>query len=131
MPGHDEKRIMLTAFSLHFQDDERAWRAGLEPSRAAKIIFPVTGRTINGTEIFQEGFGRCRARNEEAQGRNAEERPIRQDGQKPQAGDRYRSFRGQSRRRESPEEGIEEKKDGQEDNQEDNQEAKSQKVTAP
>jgi hypothetical protein len=100
-----------------------------------KDYFSRNRETNHGTEIFEESFGRRRARDEKAQGRDAEERPIRQDSQKPQAGNRDRPFRGEGRRRESPEEGIEENNDGQENgqenSQENDQEAESQKVTAP
>ena len=71
-----------------------------------RLFLPQPGDN-HGTEIFQEGIGRRRARDEEAQGRDIEERPIRQEGQEPQTGDRDRSFRGPGRRRESPEEGDE------------------------
>jgi hypothetical protein len=67
----------------------------------------------HGTKIFQESIGQGRARDEKAQGRNVEERPVRSQGQEPQAGDRHRSFRGEGGRKEGPEEGLEEEKDRQ------------------
>ena len=39
-----------------------------------------------------------------AQGRDPEERPFRQEGHQPQAGDRDRPFRGEGRGKEGPEE---------------------------
>src|SRR5258706_16365209 len=65
----------------------------------------------HGTKIFKEGIGQGRTRDEEAQGRDSEERTIRSQGQAPQAGDRNRSFRGEGGRQEGPEEAFEEKED--------------------
>jgi hypothetical protein len=67
----------------------------------------------HGTKIFEESIGQGRTRDEEAQGRDSEERPIRPEGQEPQAGDRHRAFRGEGGRKEGPEEGLEEKEEGQ------------------
>src|ERR1700733_1618678 len=53
------------------------------------------------TEIFEEGVEHRRTRDEEAQGRHLEERPLRPHGQEPQAGDRDRPFRGAGRGREA------------------------------
>src|SRR5258708_33456021 len=66
------------------------------------------------TKIFKEGIGQGRTRDEEAQGRDSEERPIGSQGQAPQAGDRNRSFRGEGGRQEGPEESFEEKEELQE-----------------
>jgi hypothetical protein len=79
-----------------------------------KDYFLLSRENTHGTEIFQESIGRRRACDEKALGRDAEERPLRQEGQEPQTGDRHRSFRSEGRRRESPEEGGQEKEDGQE-----------------
>jgi hypothetical protein len=68
----------------------------------------------HGTKIFEEGIGQGRTRDEEAQGRDSEERPIGSQGQEPQAGDRDRSFRGEGGRQESPEEAFEKKEELQE-----------------
>ena len=77
----------------------------------------------HGTKIFKEGIDRRRTRDEEAQGRDVEERPIRQKGDEPKAGDRDRPFRGAGRRQEGAEESFQEK-----DGEESRQEAKSQEV---
>src|SRR6266852_909783 len=68
----------------------------------------------HGTKIFEKGIRQSRARDEEAQGRHSEERPLRQESHEPQAGDRDRSLRGEGRGQESPEEGREKKEGGQE-----------------
>src|SRR5260370_32126480 len=65
----------------------------------------------HGTKIFEEGIGQGRTRDEEAQGRDSEERSIRSQGQEPQAGDRNRSFRGEGGRQEGPEEALREKEE--------------------
>src|SRR5229473_2065788 len=75
----------------------------------------------HGTEVFEKGIRQSRARDEEAQGRDSEERPLRQESHQPQAGDRDWSFRGEGGRQESPEEGRDEK--------EGRQEAKVEEVT--
>src|SRR6266480_142507 len=68
----------------------------------------------HGTEIFEESVSQGQARDERAQGRDSEERPVRSQGQGPQAGDRDRSFRGEGGRQEGPEEGLEKKEELQE-----------------
>ena len=72
--------------------------------------FPGNREVIHGTKIFEESFRRRQARNEEAQGRHLEERPFRQDGEEPQAGDRDRTFRGAGQGQEGAEEGQEDSK---------------------
>jgi hypothetical protein len=62
----------------------------------------------DGTQIFEEGVGGCRARDEEAQGRYVKERSLGQEGQEPQTGDCDRSVRGEGQGQEGAEEGIEE-----------------------
>ena len=57
------------------------------------------------TQIFEEGIRQRRARDEEAQRRHVEERPVRSNGQEPQAGNRDRSLRGAGRRTQGAEEG--------------------------
>src|ERR1051325_2038215 len=55
--------------------------------------FPATtGRKRYGEEILQRRVQKSRGRDEEAQEGHAEERPLRQEGQEPQAGDRDRTF---------------------------------------
>ena len=73
----------------------------------------------NGTQIFEEGVERRRARDEEAQGWHAEERPLGQEGQEPQTGDCDRTVGGEGQGQEGAEEGREEtegykEKDGEE-----------------
>src|SRR6266566_7580989 len=68
----------------------------------------------HGTKIFEESVSQGQARDERAQGRDSEERPVRSQGQEPQAGDRDRSFRGEGGRQEGPEEAFEEKEELQE-----------------
>jgi len=77
----------------------------------------------HGTEIFEESICQSQTRDEGAQGRDSEERSIRSQGQEPQAGDRHRSFRGESPRSEGPQEGLEE--------QEERQKAEVEKVVHP
>jgi hypothetical protein len=67
----------------------------------------------HGTKIFEESIRQGRTRDEEAQGRDSEERPLGAEGQEPQAGNRDRSFRGEGGRQEGPEENLEEKEDRQ------------------
>src|SRR6266576_4981121 len=76
-------------------------------------LFSRNWENNHGTQIFEKGVRQGRARDEEAQGRDSEERPIGAQGQEPQAGDRHRSVRGEGGGKEGPEEGFEEK-DGQE-----------------
>jgi len=64
----------------------------------------------DGTQILEESVGGCRARDEEAQGRYVEERPLGQEGQEPQASDCDRSVGGEGERQEGAKEGIEEAK---------------------
>jgi hypothetical protein len=63
---------------------------------------------IDVTQIFEDGVGRRQARDEEAQGRHVEERPLRQEGQEPQAGDCDRAVGGEGQGQEGAEEGGEE-----------------------
>src|SRR4051812_18529507 len=66
--------------------------------------FPATtGRKPDGKEIFQGRVQKRRARDEEAQEGNVEERPLRQEGQEPQTGHRDRTFRGAQIGQERPE----------------------------
>jgi hypothetical protein len=58
----------------------------------------------HGTKIFNEGICHGRTRDEEAQGRDIEKRTLRTNGEKPQTGDRDRSFGGAGGATESPEE---------------------------
>jgi hypothetical protein len=62
----------------------------------------------NGTQIFEEGVDRRQARDEEAQGWHAEERPLGQEGQEPQTGDCDRTVGGEGGGQEGAEEGCEE-----------------------
>jgi len=62
----------------------------------------------DGTQILEESVGGCRARDEEAQGRDVEERPLGQEGQEPQAGDCDRIVGGEGQGQEGAEEGLEE-----------------------
>jgi hypothetical protein len=68
----------------------------------------------NGTQIFKEGVGRRQARDEEAQGWYAEERPLGPQGQEPQAGDCDRTVGGEGQGQEGAEEGSEEAEDEEE-----------------
>jgi hypothetical protein len=63
---------------------------------------------IDGTQIFEEGVDRRQARDEEAQGRYPEERPLGQEGQEPQTGDCDRPVGGEGEGQEGAEEGLEE-----------------------
>jgi hypothetical protein len=58
----------------------------------------------HGTKIFEKGIRQGRARDEGTQVWDFEERPVRQDGQEPQAGDRDRPFGSESCGGEGPEE---------------------------
>jgi hypothetical protein len=68
----------------------------------------------DGTQILKESVDRRQARDEKAQGWYAEERPLRQEGQEPQTGDRDRTVGGEGQGQEGAEEGIEETKDHEE-----------------
>jgi hypothetical protein len=85
-------------------------RNHLHPRR----LFSRKREKRHGTKIFEKGIRRCRTRDEEAQGRDFEERPFRQESHKPLAGDRDRSLRGEGGGQESPEQGREEKESRQE-----------------
>jgi hypothetical protein len=61
----------------------------------------------DGTQIFEEGVGGRRARDEEAQGRHVEERPLGQEGQEPKTGDCDRPVGSEGQGQEGAEEGIE------------------------
>src|SRR3954465_9913566 len=76
--------------------------------------FPATtGRKPDAKEIFQGRVQKRRARDEEAQEGNVEERPLWQEGQEPQTGDRDRTFRGAQVRQEGPEKEDRQKEDRQ------------------
>src|SRR3954468_9246841 len=70
---------------------------------------------IYGSQIFQESIRQGRPCDEEAQGRHAEKRPLRQEGIQSQAGDRDRTFRSAGGRQEGAEEEGREK-NGEEKN---------------
>src|ERR1043165_964778 len=77
--------------------------------------FPATtGRKRYGEEIFQRRVQKSRGRDEEAQEGHAEERPFRQEGQEPQAGDRDRTFGSAQIRQEGAEEEERQKRRPQE-----------------
>jgi hypothetical protein len=57
----------------------------------------------HGTKIFEKGIRQGRTRDEGTQRRDLEERPLRAEGYKPQAGDRDRPFRSEGHRGEGPE----------------------------
>jgi hypothetical protein len=80
----------------------------------AKISSRPPGGNDHGTKIFQESIERRQTHDEEAQGGDIEERPFRQESQKPQTGDRDRPFRSESKRQEGTEEVLEEEEDEQE-----------------
>jgi hypothetical protein len=63
----------------------------------------------HGTEVFEKSVRQGWTRDEKAQERDFKERTIRQEGQEPEASDRDRAFRGESRRKEGPEEDLEKK----------------------
>src|SRR3954465_3327550 len=84
-----------------------------EPYKLARIN-PDNREIDYGTQIFQEGFHRRQARNEEAQERYLEERSFGQEGQEPQAGGRDRPLRGARQGQEGAEESFEETEDDQE-----------------
>src|ERR1700722_20747480 len=93
----------------------------------SRRLFSRNRENHHGTKIFEKGLRRCRAGDEEAQGRDFEERPLGTESHQPQAGDRDRSFRGEGGRKESPEESGEEKKDGKEE-KENHEEAKGEEA---
>jgi hypothetical protein len=125
------KRLLLQELAIHLNSIRRSpdGRRLLEPSPFTKIIFPQQENN-HGTKIFEEGIRQGRARDEEAQGRDLEERTVWQEGQEPQTGDRDWAVRGAGGRQEGPQEGfeegfqesfqesLEEKEDGEENRQE-------------
>src|SRR4051794_25787815 len=75
-----------------------------------KLIFPATREDqIHGPQVLQESIRQSRTRDEKAQGRHAEERALRQEGQEPQAGYRNWTFRGARGRQEGAEEEVQQK----------------------
>jgi len=79
-------------------------------------LFCFTWEECHGTKILEEGIGQSRTRDEEAQGRHIEERPVRQEGQESQTGNRNRSVGGEARGKESPsEEEFEQEEERQEE----------------
>src|ERR1700674_3609623 len=58
--------------------------------------------TCDGQKIFSGRVKRCRARDAQAQPRNTQERPKREKGDEPQAGDRDWPLRSASEGKESP-----------------------------
>src|SRR5579864_6058346 len=85
----------------------RRWRGtAREPSASTQISFTPKEKN-HGKKIFEEGIKLSQARDEEAQVRHFEERPIGSESEKPQAGNCDRIVRSQSRRPESPEKAIE------------------------
>jgi len=59
-----------------------------------------------GTQVWSQGIAEGREGHARAQARNAALRKLRQEGEKPEAGDRDRALRGASGRRKSSETGI-------------------------
>jgi hypothetical protein len=62
----------------------------------------------DGTEIFARCIEVCEEGDAQAQKWNAQERPERQEGNEPQAGDRHRAFGSASGRQEGPAQGCKE-----------------------
>ena len=96
--------------------------------RHPRRLFSRNRENLHGTEIFEKSLRRCRAGDEEAQGRDFEERALGAESHKPQAGDRDRSFRGKGGRKESPEESDGEEKDCEEKDCEENSKEISQEA---
>jgi hypothetical protein len=67
-------------------------------------LFSRNRENKDGTKIFEKSIRQSRTRDEKAQGPHAEERPVGAQGQKPQAGDRDRTFRSEGGRSKDPEE---------------------------
>jgi len=65
--------------------------------------FCARGRKIMARKYSKKGIRQGRTRDEGTQRRDLEERPLRAEGYKPQAGDRDRPFRSEGRRGEGPE----------------------------
>src|SRR4051794_16515834 len=101
-PAHDESVVFLRALT------NGTFLPGPD-------YFPATtGRKADGEEIFQGRVQKGRGRDEEAQEGHTEERPLRQEGQEPQAGDRDRTFRSATLGQEGAEEEDRQKRRPQE-----------------
>jgi hypothetical protein len=72
----------------------------------------------DGTQIFEEGVDRRQTRDEEAQIRHAEERPLGPEGQEPQTGDCDRAVGGEGQGQEGAEEVGQETQGGEEEDSE-------------
>src|SRR5665213_1003752 len=72
--------------------------------RRSRELISLYRENCHGTKIFEKSRRQGRSRDEEAQGRHAEERSLRAQGQEPQAGHCDRSFRGKGCRSQGPEE---------------------------
>src|SRR4029453_14801777 len=72
------------------------------------ITFLPNGGRPEESQIFEEGVERRHARDEEAQGRYAEEWPLGPQGQEPQTGDGDRTVGGEGQGQEGAEEGLQE-----------------------
>jgi len=90
---------------VHCSIRKQRTRPKSEPSPSA-LINSVPKENNHGTKILEEGIRLGQARDEEAQIRHVEERPLGQKGEEPQAGDRDRIVGGEGLRAEGPEEAV-------------------------
>jgi hypothetical protein len=106
---------------------ERGWIRNLAWRR--ELFFSPTEES-HGTQIFEESNRGRSARNEKAQNRYIEERPLRSNGQEPQAGDRDRPVGGEGQGQEGTEESFEVAR-GFEKDSEEIQESEEVEAVAP
>jgi len=76
----------------------------MELSPTVKINFLFNHEKYHGTKVLEESIGQSWARDAKAQVGDFEERPIWQEGQEPETGDRDRTLRSSPRGKESPSE---------------------------
>ena len=95
----------LSNFSVYrLSTADRCKRRAMELSPTVKINFLFNQEKYHGTKVLEESIGQSWARDAKAQVRDFEERPIRQEGQEPETGDRDRTLRSSPRGKESPSE---------------------------
>jgi hypothetical protein len=130
LPGPGTAPFLLPAFQSSPGSQNAFRRRSMQADYDVRGTLHATGNyfflpnggkpeEIDGTQIFEEGVDRRQARDEEAQGWYAEERPLGPEGQEPQTGDCDRAVGGEGQGQEGAEEGGQEaqgfeEKDGEE-----------------
>src|SRR5436305_13890457 len=98
----DGTRGALSGFGVASSRRQRMSRRS--EYRSAQNATRQSSRRCHGSKIFSRGGEESETRDAQAQAWHAQERPQRQEGEEPQAGDRDRPVGSPPRRKESAEE---------------------------